>query len=129
MLSGFFSILALSLAAVGLYGLFAFTVVQRTSEMGLRMALGALRGDVVWMVLKEAMSLVLIGIGIGIPLALATAYFASSKISGLLFGLSATDATTIAAATAILLAIATLAVYLPARRASRVDPMVALRNE
>ena len=97
--------------------------------MGIRMALGAVRRDVVWLVLKEALILVLIGIAAGVPAALALARFATSHIGGLLFGLTATDPLTIAAATAVLMAIATIAAYLPARRASHVDPMVALRNE
>jgi ABC-type lipoprotein release transport system permease subunit len=121
--------LAVLLAAIGLYGLLAFGVVERTGEMGIRLALGAVRRDVVWMVLKEALILVLIGIAAGVPAALALAWFATSQIAGLLFGLTATDPLTIAAATAVLMAIATIAAYVPARRASRVDPMVALRNE
>lgn len=128
-LSSFFSILALLLACVGLYGVLAFAVVQRTGEMGIRMALGAGRGDVVWMVMREALLLVLIGIAIGVPAALAVARLASSQVSGLLFGLNATDPLTIATASALLASVAAIAGYLPARRASRVDPMVALRNE
>ena len=128
-LSSLFSSLALVLAGVGLYGLLAFSVVQRTGEVGIRMALGANRGDVVWMVLREALLLVVIGVGIGVPLALAAARFATSQIAGLFFGLKATDPATIAAATLILALVATLAGYIPARRASRVDPMSALRNE
>jgi predicted permease len=129
MLSTLFGTLALVLACVGLYGLLAFTLVQRTSEMGIRMALGAQRRDVVLMVVKEALLLVLAGIAVGIPAALLTARLAASQISGLLFGLSATDPWTLAAASLILAAVAALAGYLPARRASRVDPMVALRSE
>jgi ABC-type antimicrobial peptide transport system permease subunit len=128
-ISSLLSGLALLLASIGLYGLLAFGVVERTGEMGIRMALGAVRRDVVWMVLKEALILVLIGIAAGVPAALALARFATSQVSGLLFGLTATDPLTIAAATAVLMAIASIAAYLPARRASRVDPMVALRNE
>jgi ABC-type antimicrobial peptide transport system permease subunit len=128
-LSSFFSVLALLLASVGLYGLLAFTVVQRTGEMGIRTALGAQRGAVVWMILKEALCLVLIGVAIGVPVSLGAARLVSSRISGLLFGLKATDPLTIAAATALLVMAAAIAGYLPARRASRVDPMVALRNE
>jgi len=90
--------LALLLASVGLFGLLAFAVVQRIDEMGIRIALGAMRGDVVWMILREALTLVLIGIAIGVPAALALSRFASSHISGLLFGLTATDPLTIAAA-------------------------------
>src|SRR5438445_13422009 len=85
-LSGFFGLLALAEACVGLCGLLAFSVVQRTGEMGIRIALGAGRGDVIRLVMREALSLVLIGVAIGIPLALAAARLASSQISGLLFG-------------------------------------------
>src|SRR6516165_1093377 len=91
MLSSLFGGLALLLASVGLYGLLAFTVVQRTNEMGIRMAVGARRIDVVWMVIREALVLVAIGVLIGVPAALAAARFASSRISGLLYGISATD--------------------------------------
>jgi predicted permease len=128
-LSSFFGVLALLLAGVGLYGLLAFGVVQRTGEMGVRMALGAQRWDVLWMVLREALSLVLIGVGLGLPATLAAARVAENQISGLLFGLTTGDPVTIAAATGLLAAVAGVAAYLPARRASRVDPMVALRNE
>jgi ABC-type antimicrobial peptide transport system permease subunit len=128
-LSTVFSALALLLACVGLYGLLSFSVVQRTSEMGIRMALGANRADVAWTVMREALLLVTAGVIIGIPAALALERLASNRISGLLFGLQATDPLTIATATMLLAFIATGAAYMPARRASRVDPMVALRNE
>jgi ABC-type antimicrobial peptide transport system permease subunit len=129
MLSSCFGGLALLLASVGLYGLMAFTVVQRRNEMGIRMALGAQRGDVVSLVVREAMLLVVIGIAIGVPAALGVARLASSQISGLLFGLEATDPFTFTAATLALASVAAFAAYLPARRASRVDPMLALRTE
>ena len=129
MLSTVFGGLALLLACVGLYGLLAFSLVQRTGEIGIRMALGARRADVVWLVVKEALMLVLVGIAVGVPAALLVARLASSQISGLLFGMKATDPTTLAVACVILAAVAVLAAYLPARRASRVDPMVALRAE
>ena len=128
-LSSLFGALALLLASVGLYGLLAFAVVQRTGEIGIRMALGALRGNVLWMMLREALILVLAGVLLGVPAAVAVARLASHQISGLLFGLSATDPLTIAFAAALLVAVAAVAAYLPARRASRVEPMVALRNE
>jgi predicted permease len=128
-LSSVFSALALVLACVGLYGLLSFSVVQRSAEMGIRMALGANRADVVWTVMREALLLVAAGLIIGIPLALALGRLASNRISGLLFGLQPTDPITIATATMVLALIAAGAGYLPARRASRVDPMVALRNE
>ncbi|HTH00377.1 MAG TPA: ABC transporter permease [Vicinamibacterales bacterium] len=128
-LSSVFGALALVLACVGLYGLLSFSVVQRRAEMGIRIALGANRGDVAWTVMREALVLVGGGVIIGIPLALALGRLASNRISGLLFGLDATDPLTIAAATTLLALIAAAAGYMPARRASRVDPMVALRNE
>jgi len=127
LLSSLFGALALLLACVGLYGLLSFGLVQRRTEMGIRMALGAQRGDVVWMVVREALLLVLIGVAAGVPAALAMTRLASSQISGLLFGLEATDPSTFAAATLALAGVATFAAYLPARRASRVDPMVVLR--
>ncbi len=128
-LSSFFGGLALMLACVGLYGVMAYAVTRRTNEIGIRMALGAQRGDVLWMVLRETLALVLIGVGIGIPAALATTRLVSSLISGLLFGLRANDPSTIALAALLLVAVAVLAGYIPARRASHVDPMVALRYE
>jgi len=129
MLSSLFGALALLLACLGLYGLLAFTLVQRTSEMGIRMALGAQRSDVVRLILREALLLVGIGVAVGVPMTLAAARLASNQISGLLFGLEATDPATIAGATFALVSVALFAAYLPARRASRVDPMVVLRRE
>ena len=129
MLSSVFGGLALLLACVGLYGLLTFTMVQRKSEMGIRMALGAQRGDVVWLVTSEAMLLVAIGIAVGLPAALAAARLASNQISGLLFGLEATDPLTIGTAIVGLTSVAAFAAYFPARRASCVDPMQVLRTE
>jgi predicted permease len=129
MLSSLFGALALILACVGLYGLLAFTVVQRRSEVALRMALGAQRREVAWMVTSHALWLVGIGIAIGVPAALGGAWFTARQVSGLLFGVETTDPTTIAAAVLLLTAVAAVAAYLPARRASRVDPMLALRAE
>ena len=129
MLSSLFGALAVLLACVGLYGLLAFGVVQRRSELGIRMALGAGRMGIVRMILGEAFLLVAVGIAIGIPAALVAARLARSRVSGLLFGLTASDPTTILAAALLLFGVAGLAAYLPARRASRVDPIVALRNE
>jgi predicted permease len=129
MLSTIFGALALLLACVGLYGLLAFSVVQRSAEMGLRMALGANRADVIWTVMRDALAVVAAGVLIGVPAAVVIARLASNRIAGLLFGLQPTDPLTIGAATAALALIAALAGYVPARRASRVDPMVALRTE
>jgi ABC-type antimicrobial peptide transport system permease subunit len=129
LLSSLFGALALLLACVGLYGLLAFAMVQRTGEMGVRMALGAGRADVVWLVVREAWLLVAIGITVGVPAALAVGRVASGQIAGLLFGLEAADPAIIAAATCALFVVATFAAYWPARRASHVDPMVALRTD
>jgi predicted permease len=129
LLSSLFGSLALVLASVGLYGLLAFSLVQRTSEIGLRMALGARRGSIAWLVVREALVLAGLGIAVGVPAALVAARLASSQIAGLLFGLDAADPATMAAASLVLVTVAVLAAWLPARRASRVDPIVALRAE
>ncbi len=125
MLSGFFGALTLLLAAIGLYGLMAYTVAQRTREIGIRLALGAARLRVLKMILREALALVLAGVLMGLPGALA----ASRLIAHMLFGLSPNDPATLAFVTSALLVVGTLAAYLPARRAMKVDPMVALRWE
>ena len=124
-LSSFFAGLALLLAAIGLYGILSYSVAGRTREIGVRMALGAQRGSVLGMVLREAGKLVVLGITIGIPAAL----LASRLFSSMLFGLKATDPGSMALVIAVLLAITLLASYIPARRATKVDPMVALRYE
>jgi predicted permease len=124
-LSGVFGGLALLLAAIGLYGVLSYAVAQRTSEIGIRMALGAQRGWVVRMVLRETAVLIVIGLALGVPASLACARLIQSK----LFGLKAADPVTLGAALGIMTAVALLAGYLPARRASRVDPLVALRHE
>ncbi len=123
--AGAFSLLALLLACVGLYGVMSYAVARRTNEIGIRMALGALSANVIRMVMREALSLVVLGLGIGLAAAMATTRF----VSTLLFGLSPTDPLTIAMATLLMIVVAALAGYLPARRASRIDPMVALRYE
>jgi ABC-type antimicrobial peptide transport system permease subunit len=128
-LSLLFGVLALLLASVGLYGLMAFSVVQRTGEMGLRMALGAAKGTVLRLVMREALVLVLIGLVIGVPCAFLAGRLAANQISGLLYGLNATDPVTMVGAILVLMGVAGIAAYLPAARASRVDPMVALRND
>src|SRR5262249_14103190 len=128
-LAGFFSLFALLLACIGLYGVMSYTVTRRTREIGVRMALGAQGGDVLRMVLRETTLLVVTGLAIGLAAALATAKLIESLLSDLLFGLAATDPLTIALAALLLLAVAALAGWLPARRAAGVDPMVALRTE
>jgi predicted permease len=128
-LSSLFGLLAVLLASVGLYGLMAFAVVRRTAEMGIRMALGAARQTVVRLVMREAVRLVLIGLAVGVPAAYVLGRLASSQVSGLLFGLSATDPVTLTGAALLLILVAAVAAYLPAIRASRVDPIVALRTE
>ena len=124
-LSGFFGLLAVLLASVGLYGVMAYTVARRTRDIGIRMALGAAPSDVLWQVLRESLLLVAIGIAVGVPVALAGARL----IRSLLFGLGFADPIVIFAAAALLAVVAALAGFLPAHRASRVDPMVALRYE
>jgi predicted permease len=117
--------LALLLAAVGLFGVMSYSVSRRTNEIGIRMALGAQRQDVLRLVMRESMILVAIGVGIGVAVALGAARF----VATLLFGLAATDMATIVAAVGVMVAVSALAGFLPARRASRVDPMVALRYD
>jgi predicted permease len=125
MLSAFFGGITLMLAAIGLYGLMAYAVTQRTREIGIRMALGAERGRVLKMVLRETLVLVGAGVGIGLPCALAT----TRLIGHMLYGLSPNDPVTLACVVGALLAVSVLAGYLPARRAMRVDLLVALRYE
>jgi ABC-type antimicrobial peptide transport system permease subunit len=113
------------LAAVGLFGLMSYSVARRTNEIGIRMALGARSQDVLKLVMRESMTLVIVGIVIGLAVALG----ASRLIKTLLFGLAPTDALSLAAAILVMIAVSAFAGYLPARRASRVDPMVALHQE
>ncbi|HEV2490422.1 MAG TPA: ABC transporter permease [Candidatus Acidoferrales bacterium] len=125
MLSVFFGGLALLLAAIGLYGLMAYNVTRRTRELGVRLALGAQRASVLWMILRETLTLAVIGVVIGVPSALA----ATRLIAHMLFGVTPYDPVTLAITTIALLAVAAIAGCVPARRAMRVDPMVALRYE
>jgi len=125
LLSSFFGLFALLLAGLGLYGVMAYAVSRRAREIGIRMALGAQAGNVLWLVLRETLLLVAIGIAIGLPVALA----ATRLTKGLLFGLTANDPLTITLAPLVMIAIAAMAGYLPARRAAQVDPMVAVRQD
>jgi ABC-type antimicrobial peptide transport system permease subunit len=123
--STLFGLLALALASVGLYGVMAHAVSRRTNEIGVRMALGAQPGQILGMVMQETLLLVALGVAVGIPVALA----ASRLIRSELYGLGPSDPFTISITTLLMLGVSGLAGYLPARRATKVDPMVALRYE
>jgi ABC-type antimicrobial peptide transport system permease subunit len=124
-LSAFFGFLAVFLSSIGIYGLMSYMVGRRTNEIGIRIAIGASRANVRWMVLREILVLVAIGVAAGIPLTLA----GGSLITSLLYGLKGTDTLSLIASTIGLLVVAVLAGYLPARRAASIDPMTALRYE
>ena len=124
-LSGAFGMLAVVLVCIGLYGVMAYATSGRTREIGVRIALGAQRSGILWLVLRESLLLVLIGVGIGVPLVFA----AGRWISSLLFGLQPADPAALAFAIALMFVIAVLASYIPARRATRVEAMAALRQE
>jgi ABC-type antimicrobial peptide transport system permease subunit len=120
-----FGVLALVLAAVGIYGLLSYAVTQRTREIGIRMALGARRGGMVALIVRGALTPLAAGIAIAVP----AVWLLSRLVESMLFGLRATDPLTIVGAVLLLTIVAHLAAYVPALRASRVDPLVALRHE
>jgi ABC-type antimicrobial peptide transport system permease subunit len=122
-LTSLFSLLALLLAAIGLYGVMSYNVVRRTNEIGIRIALGAQTPAVQWMILSESFLLLIVGVGLGLPLTLLTI----SYIKDQLFGLSALDPMTFAVALTVVSAMTLFAAWLPAHRATKVDPMAALR--
>jgi ABC-type antimicrobial peptide transport system permease subunit len=124
-LIGSFGIAALALAVTGVFGVMAYSVSRRTREIGVRVALGAATGDVLWMILRQGARTILTGIAIGIVAALAL----TRSVAALLFGVTATDPLTFIGVTLLLFSAALLACYLPARRATQVDPITALRAE
>jgi putative ABC transport system permease protein len=125
MLLGIFAGVAMILAAIGIYGVIAYSVTQRTREIGIRMALGAQRGDMLQMIMRQSLTVVVIGLALGLVSALA----ATRLLASLLYGVGANDVFTYAAVVCLLGFAALLASYIPARRAMKVDPMVALRYE
>jgi len=124
-LSGFFGGLALLLACIGLYGIMSYGVAGRTGEIGIRMALGAQGRNVLWLIMRETLLLVVIGIAVGLPAVLAGTWW----ISSLLYGLAPGDPVSIGIASLLMMGVAAAAGYIPARRAARVDPIEALRQE
>jgi len=120
-----FGAIAALLAAIGLYGVMAYAVARRTNEIGIRLALGAGRADVQWMVLRESLWMVAAGLALGIPAALAL----TKLVRGSLYGIEPNDPLSFVAAGALMVAVAATAAWIPARRAARVDPMRALRCE
>jgi putative ABC transport system permease protein len=124
-LTSLFAFIAVVLAAIGLYGVMAYIVTERTKEIGIRIALGAERRDVLKMILGGAARIGLVGVGVG----LAASFALTRLLHGLLFGVQATDPITFASVALLLISVTLLASFIPARRAMRVDPMVALRHE
>jgi putative ABC transport system permease protein len=125
---GIFSAVALVLAIVGIYGVLAYSVAQRRQELGIRLALGAEKSDILRLVVGQGLILTMIGVGIGLVLALALSWLMASMLSGVLYKISARDLTTFVVAPVVFMVIALFASYLPARRATQVDPNEALRN-
>jgi ABC-type antimicrobial peptide transport system permease subunit len=130
-LSSFFGLVALVLACIGIYGVLSYTVARRTSEIGVRMALGAQRGNVLGMILREALGVTIVGVaaGLGAALILTKLLERWSLLSGLFYGVSARDPMTLIVASVVLLSVAAIAAFVPAWRASRTEPIVALRYE
>jgi ABC-type antimicrobial peptide transport system permease subunit len=124
-LGGVLGVLAFLLAVTGLYGVVAYAVARRTRELGIRIALGATPHDAIRLVLRQGLTLALIGVGVGLLLAMA----AGSLLHSLLYGISPTDPVALGGSALIVISVAAVASWLPARRASRVDPMIALRAE
>jgi ABC-type antimicrobial peptide transport system permease subunit len=120
-----FAATALALAIVGIYGVIAYSVVQRTRELGVRIALGAQRGNVLWIVLRQAVVLGAIGVGLGI----IGSFFASRAMTSLIFGIAPRDPATFVSVAFLLLVVALFAAFVPAWRATRIDPTTALRAE
>jgi ABC-type antimicrobial peptide transport system permease subunit len=125
LLSAGFGLLATLLAAMGLYGVMAFVVARRTKELGVRMALGARPGSVIWLVMKDVLLLLVLGLAVGIPSAIALGRLVATQ----LYGIKVNDPGIAGASMVVLIVVASLAGFIPAQRASRIDPILALRYE